>query len=64
MRGIVGIIVLLFIICCWFIPDLGNYAITFLVPPRIYYVIGFVVIVILYKILIELRNRNNKDDGK
>lgn len=45
-----------------FIPDAGNRVMSWLFPPRIYILIGIAVFVILWKILIELRNKNNRDD--
>lgn len=54
---LIGVIIVLISI----IPDAGNYILAFLIPPRIYILIGIIVCLILWKILIELRNRNNKD---
>ena len=48
---------LIVVIAC--IPGAASYLITFLVPPRIFYVIGGVIILILLKILYELRNRRD-----
>ena len=54
---LIGVVIVLISI----IPDAGNYILTFLIPPRIYILLGVVVCLILWKILIELKNRNNKD---
>lgn len=61
-KGTIGIIVFLFILACWFVPGLGNYALSFLVPPRLFYVIGAVVIIILLKILREVQNKKEDKD--
>ena len=45
-----------------FVPDAGNRLLSWLFPPRIYILIGVGVILILWKILIELRNKNDRDD--
>lgn len=47
--------VLLVVIAC--IGGLGEYLLTFLLPPRVFILIGIIVIVILLKILFELKNR-------
>ena len=57
-----GLIIALAIVAIAFIAGAGNYIVTFFVPPRIYYVIGAIIIVILLKILNELRNRRGDDD--
>ena len=46
------------------IPDAGNRLLSWLFPPRIYILIGVAVLLVLLKILIELRNRNNGDDNE
>ena len=46
------------------IPDAGNRLLSWLFPPRIYILIGVAVLLVLWKILIELRNRNNGDDNE
>lgn len=45
-----------------FVPDAGNRLLSWLFPPRIYILLGVGVILVLWKILIELRNKNNRDD--
>ena len=54
-----GLILALIFVAIAFIAGAGEYIMTFLVPPRIYYVIAAVIIVILLKILSELRNRSD-----
>lgn len=44
-----------------FIPGAGERVLSWLFPPRIYILIGVAVFVILWKILVELRNKNNRD---
>ena len=46
------------------IPDAGDHLLSWLFPPRIYILIGVAVLLVLWKILIELRNRNNGDDNE
>ncbi len=46
------------------IPDAGDRLLSWLFPPRIYILIGVAVLLVLWKILIELRNRNNGDDNE
>lgn len=46
------------------IPDAGNRLLSWLFPPRIYILLGVAVLIVLWKILIELRNRNNGDDNE
>ena len=46
------------------IPDAGNRLLSWLFPPRIYILLGVAVLLVLWKILIELRNRNNGDDNE
>ena len=55
---IVGLLIV--VIAC--IPDLAAFVISLFIPPRLYVVIGICILLVLYKILIELRNRNNRDD--
>lgn len=45
-----------------FIPDAGNRILSWLVPPRLFILIGAIVIYILLKIFFELRNKNSRDD--
>ena len=59
-----GVIIALFVAVIAFIPDAGNRVLSWLFPPRLYVLIGVVIALILYKILIELRNKNNRDDDE
>lgn len=56
-----GLLIAVIIVLISIIPDAGTRVLSWLVPPRIYILIGAVVCLILWKILIELRNRNNGD---
>lgn len=47
-----------------FIPDGWARIASWLVPPRIYILIGIVLLILLWKILLELRKRNNGDDDE
>lgn len=57
-----GLLLGLLIVIIAFIPDAGNRLLSWLFPPRLYVLIGLIVILILYKILFELRNKNSQDD--
>ena len=57
-----GLLLGLLIVIIAFVPDAGNRLLSWLFPPRLYVLIGLIVILILYKILFELRNRNSQDD--
>ena len=46
------------------IPPAGAFVLSLFVPPSLYIVIGVCVLIVLYKILIELRNRNERDDDE
>lgn len=46
------------------IPPAGAFVLSLFVAPRLYIVIGVCVLIVLYKILIELRNRNERDDDE
>ena len=59
-----GLIIALFVAVIAFIPDAGNRVLSWLFPPRLYVLIGVLIALILYKILIELRNKNNRDDDE
>lgn len=54
--------VIIVLIAC--IPDAGERVLSWLFPPRIYILLGVAVLLVLWKILIELRNRNNGDDNE
>ena len=47
-----------------FIPDGWARMASWLVPPRIYILIGIVLLILLWKILLELRKRNSGDDDE
>lgn len=47
-----------------FIPDGWARIASWLVPPRIYILIGIVLLILLWKILLELRKRNNGDNDE
>lgn len=55
-----GLILALIVVAVAFVGGAGDAIITFFVPPRVFYVIGAVIIVILLKILFEIRN--NKEE--
>ena len=57
-----GLFLAIIIAMIAFVPDAGNRLLSWLFPPRIYILIGVGVILILWKILVELRNRNDRDD--
>ncbi|MBQ1290663.1 MAG: hypothetical protein IIY28_04860 [Lachnospiraceae bacterium] len=48
----------LIIVAVAFVPDAGDRLMSWLFPPRIYILIGVVILIVLLKILYELRNRN------
>ena len=56
-----GAILAAIIVIVAFIPGLGEYLLKFLVPPRLYWVLGGVALILLYLILVELRKRNGGD---
>lgn len=57
-----GSILAVIIVLIAFIPDAGERVLSWFFPPRIYILIGVAVVLILWKILIELRNKNNRED--
>ena len=57
-----GLILGLLIVIIAFVPDAGNRLLSWLFPPRLYILLGLIAILVLYKILFELRNRNNIND--
>ena len=61
---IVGVIIGLMIVLISFLPDAAAYVISWFLPPKMYYLIGFAIIIVLLKILYELRKRNDRDDEK
>jgi hypothetical protein len=46
-----GLIIAVVLVAIAFIPGLGNYAITFLAPPRIYIVLGVLILAALMTII-------------
>ena len=48
----------LIIVAVAFVPDAGDRLMSWLFPPRIYILIGVVILIVLLKILYELINRN------
>lgn len=55
-----GLIIALAIVIIAFIPGLGSYLLTFLAPPRIFIVLG---VLILIALLVIIRNqRGGKDE--
>lgn len=59
-----GLFIAVLIAVIAFIPGAGNRLLSWLFPPRFYILIGVAVIIILWKILIELRNKNSQDDDE
>ena len=57
-----GLLIAVLIALVAIIPDAGNRILSWLFPPRLYILIGVAIFIILWKILIELRNKNNRDD--
>ena len=57
-----GLLIAVLIAVIAIIPDAGNRLLAWLLPPRLYILIGIAVLIILWKILIEIRNKNNRDD--
>ena len=57
-----GLVIAVIIALIAIIPDAGNRILSWLVPPRLFILIGAIVIYILLKILFELRNKNSRDD--
>ena len=57
-----GLIIGLIIVLISFSPGAEIRLLSWLVPPRLYILLAVIVILILWKILIELRNRNDKED--
>ena len=59
-----GLLIAVLIALVAIIPDAGNRILSWLFPPRLYILIGVAIFIILWKILIELRNKNNRDDDE
>ena len=59
-----GLLIAVLIALVAIVPDAGNRILSWLVPPRLYVLIGVAIFIILWKILIELRNKNNRDDDE
>ena len=58
-----GLLIAVFIALVAFIPSSGERILSWLFPPRIYILIGVAVFIVLWKILIELRNRNDRNNN-
>lgn len=59
-----ALVLAVIIVLIAFIPNAGERVLSWLFPPRIYILLGVAVLLVLWKILIELRNRNNGDDNE
>lgn len=59
-----GLLIAVLIALVAIIPDAGNRILSWLFPPRLYILIGVAIFIILWKIFIELRNKNNRDDDE
>lgn len=59
-----GLLIAVLIALVAIVPDAGNRILSWLFPPRLYVLIGVAIFIILWKILIELRNKNNRDDDE
>ena len=59
-----GLLIAVLIALVAIVPDAGNRILSWLFPPRLYILIGVAIFIILWKILIELRNKNNRDDDE
>lgn len=56
-----GLLIAVIVALVAIVPDAGNRILSWLVPPRLYIVIGAAIFIVLWKILIELRNKNDRD---
>ena len=56
-----GLIIGLGIVVLSFIPDSWAIVASFFLPPRVYIIIGIGILLVLWKILIELRNKRDDD---
>ena len=56
-----GLVIAVLIALIAFIPSAGERVLSWLFPPRLDILIGGAIFIILWKILIELRNKNNRD---
>ena len=59
-----GLVIAVIIALIAIIPDAGTRVLSWLFPPRVYILIGVAVFIILWKILLELRKRNDKEDDE
>lgn len=57
-----GLFIAVLVVIVAFIPDAGERVLSWLVPPRLYVLIGVAIFIVLWKILLELRNKNSRDD--
>lgn len=53
-----ALVIAVIIVLIAFIPNAGDRLMSWLFPPRIYILIGVAILIVLLKILYELRNRN------
>lgn len=56
-----GLVIAVIIALLAFIPNAGERVLSWFFPPRLYVVLAVIVIVVLLKILHELRNRNDNE---
>ena len=59
-NGLIIAVIIALVAC---IPSAGERLMSLLFPPRIYILLGIAVIIVLWKILIELRYRNERNDN-
>ena len=57
-----GLIIGLAIVLIAFVPGLGNYLLRFLAPPRIYIVLGVLILAALMTIIRQNNQRGRDDD--
>lgn len=57
-----GVLIAVIIAMIAFIPHAGERLLSWLFPPRLYVLIGAVIVIILLKILIEMRNKRSDDE--
>lgn len=59
-NGLIIAVIIALVAC---IPSAGERLMSWLFPPRIYILLGVAVVIVLWKILIELRYRNDRNDN-
>ena len=57
-----ALLIAVIIVIIAFVPDAGERVLSWFFPPRLYVLIGIAIFIVLWKILIELRKKNNQDD--